>query len=172
VSEIDWSKAPEGYPVWVVDRSGALLPGWHKESAERYTDCNGSFWSKDDGGFVAHHQPPTPTWNDEGLPPVGTVCNLSTMGRGNAVVKVMAYADHSAHGKSVMFEIVGGVDDGGMRGYILECCSFSPIRTPEQIAAEEREAAIDELKREFTPTYDWMTWQIYDTIYVLEYRKP
>lgn len=75
-------------------------------------------------------------WNGEGLPPVGTVCeyyaNDDDWRRclivGHHIGVAIAWVSH-AH----IFSTSGGI--------------LRPIRTPEQIAAEEREKAIDDLYR-------------------------
>lgn len=83
------------------------------------------------------------TWTGEGLPPAGTVCEVLNntldrpewerctilfMGKFKAV-----YESESCH------ERVADVSEDWM-------ISFRPIRTPEQIAADERRAAILEMK--------------------------
>lgn len=84
-------------------------------------------------------------WSGDGLPPVGTVCEVLNntlhrpewerctilfMGKFKAV-----YESDSCH------EHVADISEDWM-------ISFRPIRTPEQIAAEEREKAIEDLAGE------------------------
>ncbi len=138
--EVDWSKAPEGATHWSF---GHAYP-WMKESdgvVFRYVL---------DGWMAVHPQElakqiirkatprpaeSAPVWAGEGLPPVGTVCEVLNntldrpewerctilfMGKFKAV-----YESDSCH------ERVADVSEDWM-------ISFRPLRTPEQIAAEER----------------------------------
>lgn len=147
MSEIDWSKAPEGYPIWMEYLSEALeadaarrLNGgeWVVDKGDRYETTRGTFWSKPSEGYYKTHECPAP-WNGEGLPPVGTICEVENdvLGGWVRVDKVLA---HSAVGGSEV-AVFQRVD---MISYAL-AGSFRPIRTPEQIAAEEREKAVAEM---------------------------
>lgn len=80
-------------------------------------------------------------WNGEGLPPVGAVCEWAgpnSDGPDGWVFtesKVVAYTDCKAFvimQKQGCWPVVQHVNN----------CQFRPIRTPEQIAEEEREVAI------------------------------
>ncbi|MGY1448754.1 hypothetical protein ACW582_16355 [Pseudomonas chlororaphis] len=80
------------------------------------------------------------TWTGEGLPPVGTVCEARIYdGTGNlAWFECRVIHHHPRHEGSAAIahgneELLGWSSD------------FRPIRTPEQIAAEEREKAIEEM---------------------------
>lgn len=87
------------------------------------------------------------TWSGEGRPPVGTVCE-TTYDDGKyrwgywLKTKVLAYGEQrtfvsqETRGKPGEW-IEGGICSEGMK--------YRPIRTPEQIAAEERKAAIDKM---------------------------
>lgn len=81
-----------------------------------------------------------PEWTGEGLPPVGTVCDL----------KFEHWTDWErheilCHGKAFIFvrELNSGLDREGSMA--LDGIKFRPIRTPEQIAAEERIEEINEM---------------------------
>ncbi|QLL11748.1 hypothetical protein [Pseudomonas chlororaphis] len=84
------------------------------------------------------------TWSGEGLPPVGTVCewferNCSRWAKCEVVFSsswVMVIRDTSTHPD-------GPVDTA--IDLVATAPDFRPIRTPEQIAAEERETAIYEM---------------------------
>lgn len=77
------------------------------------------------------------TWNGEGLPPVGTRC-ITTRGAGDREVTILAY------GEKMVF-VRFGDDELIMELYGRE---FSPIRTPGQIAAEDREKVIAEMLKD------------------------
>lgn len=79
-------------------------------------------------------------WNGEGLPPIGTVCEVAPKCQGCIWQKVeIAYMGNE------YFVVVcpeRGCEESRrhVHGY-----QFRPIRTPEQIAAEERDAAIEQM---------------------------
>lgn len=81
-------------------------------------------------------------WTGEGLPPVGTVCDMTLRQGTNTEVEVLAY-----HGQSVWLKDTG--KHSGVHYFTSEIdktrIQFRPIRTPEQIAAEERESAINDM---------------------------
>ena len=86
-------------------------------------------------------------WNGEGIPPVGAVCEiLGTVGQELSKqefswVQVEIIA-HTCFGGAPI--AVGRDLSRATLGWGI-ASSFRPIRTPEQIAAEEREKLIDEL---------------------------
>lgn len=151
--KIDWSKAPEGAThctpgdqlrtctvFWrVVD--GIALEAWALSNDRGITD---HFTYGKDGcsGFVRDFAVvrPNQPWTGAGLPPVGTVCEIhGTVGQ--------ELRDEEFSWRQV--EIIAHTNFGGgdvAVGRDLECATlgwgiaskFRPIRTPEQIAAEER----------------------------------
>ena len=101
-------------------------------------------------------------WNGEGLPPVGTVCE-SVCGGIVRKVEVLAV------GKKNVFLIEGGEE----KMFSIEGTrTFRPIRTPEQIAAEERELAINAMIDTLGhPTAILMRESILGALYDAGYRK-
>lgn len=83
-------------------------------------------------------------WNGEGLPPVGTVCQHEGRidDREWLEVKVIAHTEKRGYEVAV-FEYEDIVTYSTAR-------YFRPIRTPEQIAAEEREKGITEMRRQWS----------------------
>lgn len=73
-------------------------------------------------------------WNGEGLPPVGTVCEYYADEDTWRRCEIVAYKD----GMAVVWV---------NHAHIWSCsgAGLRPLRTPEQIAAEEREKAIAEM---------------------------
>lgn len=58
---IDWSKAPEGYPIWIEDlqpEEFADGSGWHRDDGDRYTDADGLFWRKPAANYYIAHELP------------------------------------------------------------------------------------------------------------------
>lgn len=145
--EIDWSKAPD----WANSHGLCAFNGEIREywlGDDQYQCLSHSKPFPYGGGVDCtrhNHRPyefkyvtnrPAP-WNGEGLPPVGTRC-ITTRGAGDREVTILAY------GEKMVFVRFGN-DELIMELYGRE---FLPIRTPEQIAAEERKKTITEMLKE------------------------
>jgi hypothetical protein len=145
---VDWSKAPEGYPLWIVDNEGENLSRWHQLRDGGYFDESGQRWSlraENRGRITVYRKPDepvAPAWTGEGLPPVGTVCEFNDgCGGGYKKVEVMYVS-----AMTVLVKFDGSPNEDVEGAYSPhESLYFRPIRTPEQIAAEEREAVINEM---------------------------
>ena len=142
---IDWSKAPAHATHWCPGNA-RIEAGWI------YVPGGGEFYScyADKGlehipGFPAWRALkliPRPkeiaSWTGEGLPPVGTVCDL----------KFEHWTDWErheilCHGKTFMFvrELNSGLDREGSMS--MDGIMFRQVRTPEQIAEEKRIAELN-----------------------------
>lgn len=77
-------------------------------------------------------------WNGEGLPPVGTVCESEWPDKEWHEVIILAHDFHDGEERAVYRRTIDGEDSyfGDMAH------AFRPIRTSEQIAADERLHAI------------------------------
>lgn len=135
---IDWSKAPEGTTHYHI---GEDINPWRKiEGTVAYEHYAGK-WLRVNSfneGFMPDYYAPIPqeTWDGQGLPPVGTVCEWhESDGWAYTESKVVAYTDDG---------LFVCMQKPGRRPEVLRIdnCEFRP-RTLEQIAAEEREKAID-----------------------------
>lgn len=85
-------------------------------------------------------------WNGEGLPPVGTVCQGRLRNRlGEEDWFECAVLVHHR----TLNHCAGVLSEDGM--HLGWCSEFRPIRTAEQIAAEEREKVIIEMARAIMP---------------------
>ena len=143
--QIDWSKAPEGAMVllkhvrddsyaWAVSHSEDAR-AWHKRNIKCSFHLMASMWT-----VVAERQT-TQSWSGEGLPPVGAVCELRCLpvgGWGKAEIKYMSETQ-------CVWRWLR--EDGGYQVELAEVpdvtrMAFRQIRTPEQIAADERDEAI------------------------------
>ena len=159
MKEIDWSKAPEGATHYSCDDRHA--PWLKVEAPDRAFWWDGQRWEPVIGfrmplpaEYVPIHAAgpvpipapddlQAPPWNGEGLPPVGTVCEALISGGwyrgtviGHCVPPRESFAAFQGDGLS---DLIFGSSE-----------YFRPIRTPEQIAAEERERAISEMLRIYT----------------------
>ncbi|OOG85742.1 hypothetical protein B0E42_13145 [Pseudomonas sp. A25(2017)] len=77
-------------------------------------------------------------WTGEGLPHIGAVCEVRRIAWGDtwSKVKVLCYGEKRAFFQNA---------DGTEQSLRLDKIEFRHIRTPEQIAAEEREAKAKEM---------------------------
>lgn len=168
MSQIDWSKAPEDAQYarkhidgldWYKRENGIWLylsPSgvWDKAYATSEADCE-----------------KRPQWSGDGLPPVGVRCE--------AAIPHTSGPDHERRviwieGSVIAYyEIKGKTyawfaeDDGFYPPNVLE---FRPIRTEDQIAAEEREKAIDRIMGDLSlsPECRYIARRVVDA----GYRKP
>lgn len=76
-------------------------------------------------------------WTGTGQPPVGTICEVHHDGRWYETTIIGKDPDDG----SLVFKTHGDYDSL-YDGYTLASC-FRPIRTPEQLAAEERESHVN-----------------------------
>lgn len=169
--EIDWGKAPTDATHY--------LPGdddnhecWLKSGFAVRLDRNSHDWFDD---FSTHRKieeglaiprPTTPSWAGEGLPPVGVVCEANFVGEWKRF-EMRYYGE--AH---VVFKTAFEVQRAR---YDFDTCGvkFRPIRTPEQIAADEREAACEEMleiAKSRRPDPD--VYEAIATLYDAGFRKP
>ncbi|MFW5224308.1 hypothetical protein ACOAM9_10000 [Pseudomonas aeruginosa] len=142
---IDWSKAPEGTTHYHIAED---INPWRKiEGTVAYEHYSGKWLrvnSFNEGCMRGYYVPiPQETWDGQGLPPVGTVCIVephntmwgfsSTSGYER---KILAY-----YGEYVWL----GHAETPLETTRIDKVDFRPIRSPEQIAAEERKKAIEEM---------------------------
>lgn len=182
--EIDWSKAPDSAMVLlkhVRDNRYAWAVSHADESDAWMVDgtCFG-FRLMANCWRVVSNRPTTPSWSGEGLPPVGVVCEYNPMPIGKPKKWHKVEVVYASEWVIVMrcIEAPNGHDGGnGVEiAMAVDSCSLEdvrPIRTPEQIAADEREAAIEEMHVlvgdiDQIPTWDHALGTLYDA----GYRKP
>lgn len=170
MNEIDWSKAPEGTTHYVV---GSIHP-FEKRVGDDWFYYVGGRWesihTKGDGRISSSSipvvpRPTTPSWSGGGLPPVGVVCEAKWGRSGWSRCVVFAHKPNANSGVDVL------VDVDGDWTFFDKPSMFRPVRTPEQIEADEREAAIDAMFARFGGvgglTRKQCAWVI-----VEGYRKP
>lgn len=154
-STIDWSKAPEGamqahaktdaVDWYYCDTSGIYkwdesLSSWLKLSDREVILLRSSL------AYIQQRpiEPQEPTkWNGEGLPPVGTVCELNWGGGVWKRCTVFAHRPNANGGIDALADIEGDWT------FSSRPSMFRPIKTAKQIAAEERSAAVDEMMKTF-----------------------
>ncbi|WP_436596453.1 hypothetical protein [Pseudomonas aeruginosa] len=140
---IDWSKAPEGATHW--EPSGpSFNEGWMKKEGNEWfywgegpkrwfqgkLSCNVS--AEREATFEAR---PQEAWDGRGLPPVGIECEFSLN------VGSIGWAEGRVIGHDGVFAVISHKG----KYYPRNEHGVRPIRTPEQIAAEEREKAVGDM---------------------------
>ncbi|HFH4030343.1 TPA: hypothetical protein ACGJ07_005406 [Pseudomonas aeruginosa] len=138
---IDWSKAPDG-----ANKAGFTghdqylqfyrIPGMFGDY-DYWSEKRG--WCGNDFPTCANHlfdRPEKVEWDGQGLPPVGTVCEY----------RHMIWPEYRpCEIRYISEESLVAYDDAQEQFYRTCDMLFRPIRTPEKIAAEEREKAIEEM---------------------------
>lgn len=151
MSDIDWSKAPSHATHWCPGNA-RIEAGWIYQAGGEFYSCYSDRGLEHIPDFPAWRKArlvPRPTaWTGDGLPPVGEVCeaSLSHINDGAwTAVEILAHAKHDSDDAVLVRE----KNRGTMHGIIYDRSWFRPIQTPEQIAEEERKAAIVEIGRLF-----------------------
>lgn len=165
MSNIDWASCPEATHFDPVDQNflreidRALLlfnrnNGWyvpvHTQYGTTIEDCNRPLLKR-------------PEWTGEGLPPVGTSCEFAAYHGGDPVWKECKVIAHDDGFAVISYK---GNYSGQSNNHLR------PIRTAEQIAADERKAEIAAL--EDLIVNHWESLNVHDlavTIYDAKYRK-
>ncbi|MCI3945510.1 hypothetical protein K0038_02552 [Pseudomonas syringae] len=132
---IDWSKAPAGTTgAMVAEFNGATMKRGDIEWIPSSITPKGQY-QVGAGAWVDHEAPQT--WNGDGLPPVGTVCEVTPNNTlwGFSEIETYPCVVLAYHADFVWIDIgVPGVPVATR----IDKVDFRPIRTAEQIAADER----------------------------------
>lgn len=170
MSDIDRSKAPEGYPIWIECLMHANCGSeWHKDAGDCWVDQSGGYWLKDAetrGNCKVHY--PAPQWSGSGLPPVGTVCEVDYCEQWHQC-EVIAHFQQRC-GTVAAFTVRH--DTGAKSLDAFGESAFRPIRTEAQIAAEEREKVCEamlEIAKSRRPDPD--VYEAIAALYDAGYRK-
>lgn len=121
-----------------------------------------------------------PEWTGEGLPPIGMVCEYNARGNGRGDPLFVSVEVKYVSDQSIVIMCIGvpegenkeniGVELSLMVGVQLTG-KFRPIKTPEQIAAEKRDAAIKEMQRLVGSCNTFPFAELYDYGYRLQVEK-
>lgn len=177
MNDTDWSKAPEG-----ATHYNHTCFDWYKVGSHEQFFWNGRAWAParfwDDRKHDCIQRPTTPSWSGEGVPAVGATLEATdnTLNDG-AWTKVVILAV-GKHGKDDCVLMAEVLDDKGTPGTMVaslytqyEGC-FRPIRTHEQSAADEREAAIDAMLAATPATGSDISLRVCEQLYDAGYSKP
>lgn len=140
---IDWSSAPEGATHYCMNP--ALVYKWLKDSPLSYYDEYLHKWVKYTSDNGANHlsnsvEKPNKTWDGVGHPPIGTVCEYFKHAKYKTSwikVNVVFIGENL-----IVFEHVASGNEFSEQ---IADVSLRPIKTPEQIAAEERESVLADM---------------------------
>lgn len=177
MSEIDWSKV-EGAQYWGPGCAAYCEAFYKKEGDEWFYACEYKDWEwgsleREPGPDRMKILIPRPSaWSGDGLPPVGAVCEINGTVlqelRGEQPtwreVEIIAHTNFGGGDVAVGRDMEKATLGWGIAR------SFRPIRTPEQIAAEEREAAVREMLGLFGGTDSRDTY-LMQRLYDAGYRK-
>lgn len=147
MSEIDWSKAAEGATHWAPATDRLCSSFMKLENGQWFCQkANGHGWVLDESNDCPCRYIARPSaWSGVGLPPVGTVCEVKS-GYGGIPTfmpcEVIAHFDGET--RRCAAYVYTQHDGTRLVGQGTEQ-AFRPLRTPEQIAAEERKQAIAEM---------------------------
>ena len=169
MKQIDWSSAPEGATHWepVSDGHGE---GWMKKHGREwfFLGAESRVWREDAvsakraGTFV----PRPVAWAGEGLPPVGTVCEVMDD------AGCWRRAEVRVHGIDRGREIAICQADDIML-WCRDGVHCRPARAPEQLAAAERDRIIHQMLDGLSPVghTPGYTYQLVNCLYDAGYRK-
>ncbi|MEQ6541056.1 hypothetical protein [Pseudomonas aeruginosa] len=141
---IDWNTAPEGATHW-EPAGPEFNEGWMKKEGNGWF-----FWGLDAewkyGGDVSAEREatfearPQEAWDGQGLPPVGTVCEVKHRDIGWVRCEIVAHKSFSCGG---LTHAIAWIDENTLDQ--SQGLRFRQLRTPEKIAAEEREKAVGDM---------------------------
>jgi hypothetical protein len=167
MSGIDWSKAPEDAEIFIKGCPTKCEPCWVKYEGDFYwfsydglTNPITQGWKRwhrniDSLLSMAVYRPSSPAWSgpQDGLPPVGVDLQWFSPVYGWIGGKVIAH-----DGQTIIVR-----HNDGYEGCYLH--NVKACRTPEQIAAEEREAAIEEMRVAVGSRNNFPFAELYDAGY-------
>lgn len=170
VAYIDWSKAPERATHFVISAESRIPSGWYQRDGNKMRDLarelEYTFRLDDLHEGRAIRLVPRPTaWDGQGPPPVGDSCERRFVGvSGSSWFGCIVLARGSR-------KIFIRDDNGDEWAHSLDEVEFRPYRTPEQIAAEEREEEINRMVA-LSPMLDkgWAR-KVCTALYDAGYRK-
>lgn len=155
VALIDWSKAPDGWRLVPIRPTKEMRAAAGRE-ASKYNASRQTFFAGDAWAPMVDNAPAyvAGEWDGEGLPPVGATCEYDArpVGKGDSLwvtVKINYLSEWT-----IVFECVAVPEGVRQENIGVELSvdvgvstpnEFRPIRMPEQIAADEREKARDEV---------------------------
>lgn len=142
--DIDWASEPEAthcsasrnpQAIWYIVGNNSHL--WKRGTFGRWIESSVLLCHD---GLIARPQPKPWSGPEDGLPPVGFVCEAELYKGGGWIEGFVAYYG-KAHFVFESSQLTVGVEIAVK----IRTSSFRPLRTEEQLAAEQRETAIREI---------------------------
>lgn len=175
MNEIDWSKAPKWAKTVIRSGGGDGRLFWaeafgtvsrrQRISGYKDSDAHGANMTIKGHMWTLVETRPM-AWTGEGLPPVGAECEVKWGRNGWSRCVVFAHKPNANGGTDVL------VDVDGDWTFFDKPSMFRPLRTPEQIAADARVAAIDAMVKECPYPGSTSTRLDCAALYDAGYRKP
>lgn len=151
MKDIDWSKAPEGATHYQIE-----VDIWYKQNHAAYQWDNGE-WIKlarsDLGKYTLPglvERPAHAEWPGQGLPPVGTVCEIRTKNMNDWSPATIKFAARNV----IVWDWEAEPALNGLCTAYAHAIEIRPIRTPDQIAAEQAEREIDAICYDIVSHYE------------------
>jgi len=166
MSGIDWSKAPEGATHYLpINKKMKWDACWYRVDEEgQWFGWNASSFLGGQGSWVLDRdevdvfpaylvERPQP-WTGDGLPPVGLTVRIpDEMAGGNAFlaqfeglnVEIVGHATSQMGNPLAVFQYEDRKGDYRYHAMCGDNGNFEPIRTPEQIAADQRAKAVEKM---------------------------
>jgi len=138
MSQIDWRKAPEGAEFW--NPNSELFYRSADGGFQKFSETRGRWTLAAGERYEYQTLIAKPTeWSGEGLPPVG-ICELRLVSAGGDWHKAdIKFASRNV----VVWDWVGEPSINGLCTAYAHAVQCRPIRTPEQIAAEDLREIIE-----------------------------
>lgn len=165
---IDWNEWPEGAELWLPNQPGTAqcVVRFSEDGTVWFSyskTCPWTMWvAESKSSILDRFKYKSKGWDGEGLPPVGTVCEFATYHGGDPVWKECKIIAHDDGFAVIAYK---GNYSGQSNNHLR------PIRTPEQIEAEERKAAIDAMYYVFKAAPGLSAKEGFAAIYDAGYRK-
>lgn len=172
MKDIDWSKAPEGATHWDSRGNccsvGFMRPGVRRGEWEYFgMDGHWILYGPVDGALEAAmvKRPDDTSWVGEGLPPVGAVCEVLNNELNNPVWETCTIL---WVGK---YRVIYDSESCNERVGFIEDLEFRAHRTPEQIAADEREKEVNRMVATAQMLDKGWARKVCESLYDAGYRK-
>lgn len=137
---IDWSKAPEGATHKDPDTDcfyKLVKDVWHLICGDGESVVSASLYNGETKPSDLIERPKKQeAWDGSGKPPIGIECEVR-FNDAWSTCKTLAY--HQVLATAVAVHLLDGSNS------LFWCATFRPIKTSEQVAAEDREKAIEEM---------------------------
>ena len=149
MTQIDWDKAPEG--ATHSNRDGTAFHDFSNGGHRHWLISEWVYLARPFEAYDTPGELVARPWTGEGRPSLGSICILSGHTERLTVThpewagrEVKIYAHFvTDQGR----ELAAYVSEDHMIGGVGTAELFLPVRTPEQIAAEERDAALNQMVR-------------------------